>query len=125
MITIVKSKGDTKTSPDDPDYGQDGTGTGSAVQYNPDNRNDGKVGSPIPVVNEDGTFGAPAFIFLGHELIHTQDLKNGKNDKNFDTNITDPDTKYKGVLPNGEIKARVGENKIRGEHNVVKRKLPY
>lgn len=125
MITIVESKGDTKTSPDDVEYGQDGTGTGSAVNYNPDNRNDGKVGAPIPVVNADGTVGAPAFVTLGHELIHTQDLKNGTNDKKLNKDVIDPDTKLKGVLSNGEIKTRVRENKIRDEHHVVKRKLPY
>jgi hypothetical protein len=51
-------------------------------------------------------------------------MKNGKNDKNIDATKTDPDSKQKGVLTNGEIKARETENKIRTENEVIKRATP-
>ena len=124
VIITDSPDGQDRTKPDDAEYGQDGTGTGSTVEYNPNNRQDGKDGK-LPVVNEDGTVGAPAFVFLGHELGHAQDLKNGKNDKNVDPTKTDPDSKKTNVLTNGEIKARGTENQIRTENKIIKRKLPY
>jgi len=124
-ILITESPdGQHRTKPEDVEYGQDGTGTNSTIEYNPDNRNDG-TDKQVAVVNEDGTVGASPFVFLGHELGHAQDLKNGKNDKNIDQKKTDPDSKQKGVLTNGEIKARGSENEIRSENKIVKRKLPY
>lgn len=69
--------------------------------------------------------GASPFVFLGHELGHAQDYKNGTNDRNIDATKTDPDTKEKGRMRNGEMKARNTENLIRTENNIIKRKLPY
>jgi len=99
-------------------------GSGSTIEYDPYNHNDGKDGT-VAVVNEDGTVGAPPFVFLGHEIPHAVDMKNGKDDTNLDPTKTDPDTKQKGVLKNGEIKARQTENQIRDENHIIKRKTPY
>jgi RHS repeat-associated protein len=123
-ITIIESPdGNHRTTPEDVDYAQDGTGSNSSVEYNPSQKNDGSD-KTLPVVNVDGSEGAPAYVFLGHELGHAQDMKNGKNDKNIDATKTDPDSKQKGVLTNGEIKARETENKIRTENEVIKRATP-
>ncbi len=123
-VTIYESPdGQHRTTPEDVDYAQDGTGTNSSVAYNPSQKNDGSD-KTLPVVNEDGSKGAPAYVFLGHELGHAQDMKNGKNDKNIDATKTDPDSKQKGVLTNGEIKAREAENKIRTENKIIKRQTP-
>jgi len=122
---IYKSPdGQHRTTAEDSERSQDGTGSNSSIEYNPNQKNDG-ADKTLPVVNEDETQGAPAYIFLGHELGHAQDIKNGKNDKNFDHAKTDPDSKQKGVLSNGELKARETENKIRTENKIVKRKAPY
>jgi len=123
-VTIYESSdGQHRTTPEDVDYAQDGTGTNSTVGYNPSQKNDGSD-KTLAVVNADGTKGAPASIFLGHELGHAQDIKNGKNDKTVDPTKTDPDSKQKGVLTNGELKARATENKIRTENKVVQRQTP-
>lgn len=123
-VTIYESPdGQHRTTPEDVDYAQDGTGTNSSIAYNPSQKNDGSD-KTLPVVNEDGSKGAPAYVFLGHELGHGQDMKNGKNDKNVNATKTDPDSKQKGVLTNGELKARETENKIRAENKVIKRQTP-
>jgi RHS repeat-associated protein len=124
QVTIYESSdGQHRTTPEDVDYAQDGTGTNSTIGYNPSQKNDGSDGT-LAVKNTDGTVGAPASVFLGHELGHAQDIKNGKNDKNVNTTKTDPDSKQRGVLTNGEIKARETENKIRTENKVVNRQMP-
>ena len=124
VVSIVESPdGQDRTTPESVADGQNGTGSNSTIEYNPYNRGDGSD-KQVAAVNEDGTVGAPGSVSLGHELKHAQDIKNGKNDKNIDLTKTDPDTKQKGVLTNGEIKARETENKIRTENKVVKRKLP-
>ncbi len=124
-ILIYESPdGQHRTTPEDVDYAVDGTGTSSTIAYNPNQRNDGSD-KTLPVINIDGTKGAPAYVFLGHELKHAQDMKNGKNDKKVDVTKTDPDSKQKGVLTNSEIKARETENKIRTENKVINRQLPY
>ena len=76
----------------------------------------------MPVKNEDGTVGAPPRVFLGHELAHAQDIKNGTDNRQASKAI-DPDT-GQAVLSNGEVKARVTENKIRSENGVKKRATP-
>ena len=124
VIIYESSDGQHRTTPGDVDYSQDGTGTNSTVGYNPSQKNDGSD-KTLAVVNADGTKGAPASIFLGHELGHAQDIKNGKNNKTVDPTKTDPDSKLKGVLTKGELKARQTENKIRTENKVVQRQIPY
>jgi hypothetical protein len=125
VVTIVESPdGQHRTVPEDVENGQNGTGSNSTAEYNPYNRNDG-TDKQVAVVNADGTKGAPASVFLGHELKHGQDIKNGTNDKNTNPTKTDPDSRQKGVLTNGEIKARETENKIRTENKVIQRATPY
>jgi len=124
VIMADSHDGQDRTTPTEIEASRDGTGSGSTVEYNPNNQNDGRDGK-IAVVNEDESIGGvPAFIFLGHELKHAQDMKNGKNDRNIDPGKTDPDTKQKGVLTNAEIKARQTENQIRAENKIINRKLP-
>jgi len=123
-VTIYDSHdGLDRTTPLDFENGGNGVGTGSNIEWNPNQRYDNPNNADV---NEDGTIGAPAFIFLGHELGHAQDLKNGTRDDKVDVEIVDPDSKTKqaGVLKNAEIKARKLENEIRKEHNVVPRKTP-
>jgi RHS repeat-associated protein len=99
-------------------------GSGSKVAYNPNNKNDGSD-KTMPVLNIDGTKGAPAFIFLGHELGHAQINKNGKNNRNTDPAKTDPDSKEKGVLSISELQIRILENKLRKENTIIRRAEPY
>jgi RHS repeat-associated protein len=115
--------GQDRTTPEDVENSQNGVGSNTVIEYNPYNRNDGSD-KQVAVVNEDGTVGAPASVFLGHEISHAQDHIHGTNDKTIDKTKTDPDSKQKGVLTNGEIKARKAENSIRTENNIIKRKLP-
>jgi len=128
-ITIQPTKneypafGQDVTHATDKDAAEDGTGSGSIVYYNADNREDGSDGT-TPIKNSDGTVGAPAFVFLGHELVHARQNMKGKRDTNPSPK-TDADTDKKGVLDNSEISAREEENKIRGENHVVARKPPY
>ena len=120
-ISDPQDRLDHTTTPS-PGDGENGNKSESNVQYNPGNTNkDGLV----QILNEDGTKGAPAYIFLAHELYHAQELKNGTADSNKDLSKTDPDTKEKGTLNNSEIRIRPKENEIRVEHNIKKRALPY
>ena len=122
VVTITQSdNGQDHTSPEDAENAKNGTGTNSVVNYNPQNTENGSDKS-VAVKNEDGTTGAPAQVFLGHELGHAQDIKNGTDSKE-PSKATDPDT-GKPDLTNGEVKARQTENKIRSENGVVKRATP-
>jgi RHS repeat-associated protein len=111
------------TTPDDQVDATNGKGTNATVEFNPQNTYNGSDGT-FPIPNEDGTKGAPASIFLGHELIHGQSDVHGTADKTKPSGVTDPDTKQKGILTKDEIGARQQENKIRSENNVVKRDIP-
>ncbi len=125
-VVITESKLGDFTEPISSRDGGDGTGTGSSVEYNPYNRNDGKIGSDPAVVNDDGSKGVAPFVALGHELLHAQEYKNGKNDNNVaGGGIIDPDTKIKNNLSNSEVRVRSKENEIRDENKIGKRKLPY
>jgi RHS repeat-associated protein len=122
LIVISESPdGQDRTHPEDKVDAENGQGTGSSIEYNPDNTNsDGFE----PIVNADGTTGAPAAIFLAHELFHGEDNNNGTHDQTA-SKTTDPDTKTKGVLSNSEVKIRAKENEVRKENNVVERANPY
>ena len=124
IVIADAPNGQDKTRATDFDASQDGTGSGATVYYNPFNRNDGSDGR-VAVMNVDGTVGASPFVFLGHELIHTQDMKNGKDNNDPDATKTDPDTKQKGVLSKAEISVRQRENELRRENKITERKLPY
>lgn len=119
VITLGDNKKDL-ADPTDPVDASNGTGTGSAVYYDPAHSSD------LKVKNEDATEGVPggAFVILGHELLHAQDNKNGKKDNTLDVNVTDPDTGKKGTLPNSEINTREKENLIREENHLIKRAIP-
>ena len=124
VVTIgPSSDGQDRTTPDDKVDATNGTGTNSTVQFNPTNTENGSDGT-TPIQNADGTQGAPSFIFLGHELLHTLDNANGTNDNTIVKGVTDPDSKNKNVLSKGEIGVRQQENKIRDENKVVKRATP-
>lgn len=100
-----------------------GAGTGSNIYWDPTSTGKGEYGL-TKVVNEDGTFGAPSFIVLGHELGHAQLNKNGQNNVEVDPNLTDPDTGYKGRTNKAELSVREKENLLRKDHNIGKRKVP-
>jgi RHS repeat-associated protein len=117
-IITVSPDGQDHTKPIDEDDAKNGNGTGSTVEYNPDNKEDGSDKTK-PVNNDDGTVGAPAFIFLGHELFHAQDNKNGKDDHNL-SDKKDKDGKG-GSLSVSEQGARVKENKLRKENHITNR----
>jgi len=122
VVTITQSdNGQDHTVPEDADNAKNGTGTNSVVYFNPTNNEEGSD-KTLQVKNADGTVGAPPTVFLGHELGHAQDDKNGTDSKEL-TKAIDPDT---GVtrLTQGEVKARQTENKIRSENGVVKRATP-
>jgi hypothetical protein len=121
-VTITESTTFDKTDPNSTTDGGNGIGTNSSIRYNPDNKNDG-ADHTTKVANVDNTFGAPAFIYLGHELIHAQELKNGKNSTDI-TGEIDPDRNELGMTKS-ESRAREIENKIRKENGVVARKLPF
>lgn len=121
-VTITESPNVDKTDPVSIEDAQNGTGTSSSVRYNPYSTNDGGDKS-TKVVNDDGTFGAPAFIFLGHELFHAQEMKYGKDSHNL-TGETDPDLDVK-AMTESESRARKFEDRIRKEHQVGPRKSPY
>ena len=81
----------------------------------------------LQIINKDGIKGVSPRVFLGHELAHAQDNKNGTDDKTTsDANMqkTDPDSHQKGVLTNSEIKVKATENKIRTENKIINRKTP-
>jgi hypothetical protein len=94
-----------------------GAGTGSTVEYNPNN-----LGSQI--VNDDGTKGRPAEIGLGHELAHAEQNNDGSRDPSPAPNVRDPDTGQKGVPRKNEISVRQVDSQIRQENKVVKREQP-
>lgn len=121
-VTITESSNFDKTEPNNAEDGQNGNGTNSSIRYNPNNKNDGGDGS-TKIANEDNTFGAPAFLFLGHELIHAQEFKYGKNSYEL-TGEIDPDLNMRGMTES-ESRVRRIENKIRRENNIVPRKLPF
>lgn len=112
-----------ETTPDDWVDATNGTGTNATVAFNPHNTYNSSDGT-FPIPNENGTKGAPASIFLGHELLHAKYMAKGTVDRTKAKGVTDPDTKQKGILNNDEIKVRQQENKIRGENHVVNRDIP-
>ncbi|WPQ65188.1 RHS repeat-associated core domain-containing protein [Chitinophaga sancti] len=93
-----------------------GKGTDALVEYNPTD-----PGSRIQ--NEDGTSGRPSFIGLLHELIHTENIFEGKMDYRTATYSSDPDHPGSN-LPNEELNVRSKESELREEHGVVPRAIP-
>jgi hypothetical protein len=82
-------------------------------------------GGTIPAIqNADGTTGRPAYIGLGHELIHTDHANNGKVASTTPTNALDPDSKQRGVLSQEEINTRKEDSQIRKEQKVPERAQP-
>jgi len=96
--------------------GGTGKGTDAIVEYNPTDPGN-------RVQNEDGTSGRPSFIGLLHELIHTENIFEGKMDYRTATYSSDPD--YPGTnLPNEELNVRSKESELREEHGIVPRAIP-
>lgn len=117
VVTIEASGKENKTSPLSEIDQSNGTGSGSTIKYNPDNK-----GSDI--VNSDFTTGRPSYIGLGHELKHAQVMARGTRNTDLVGNVKDPDTKISGVLNVDEINTRKAENSIRREQQVIDRMVP-
>ncbi|MFZ6010247.1 MAG: RHS repeat-associated core domain-containing protein [Bacteroidota bacterium] len=119
VVTITESPdGDNHTIPNNSAAAEDGTGTGSTIQYNPSN-----TGSDIK--NADGTTGRPPQVGLAHEGFHAKSNAEGTTDFNKNNGKTNPDTGSVGQLTNDEVKTRKAENEIRKEQNVAPRAQPY
>ena len=115
---ISESTGRNETIPTDKAGETNGKGTAVTIKYNPNHLADGKFG----IKNTDGTTGRPAYIGLGHELVHT--FAENKGTVNFaKTNLIDPDTGYI-MLDRDEVQARYQDSRIREEQGVVKRAVP-
>ena len=122
VVTITETNGGNSTAPlNSTDANvtstENGPGTGSTIEYNPNSTGSG-------IVNEDGNTGRPAEIGLGHELAHAEQNSDGTRDKSPAPKVTDPDSGKKGVLTKNEITVRGKDSQIRQENNVVERKQP-
>jgi RHS repeat-associated protein len=117
VVTIEASGRENKTSALSQIDQSNGTGTGSTIKYNPDNK-----GSDI--VNSDFSTGRPSYIGLGHELKHAQVMARGTRNTDPAGNVKDPDSKITGVLNVDEIDTRKAENSIRLEQHVTERMIP-
>lgn len=118
VVTIAEAKGGNSTSPNSTVDAADGTGTGSTIGYNPNEK-----GSTI--VNADGSTGRPPQVGLGHELEHAKVNSEGKRDKTIVPGKTDPDTGLKGTLDKNEIHVRKVDSQIRKEQKYKERMQPY
>ncbi|MEO7696914.1 MAG: RHS repeat-associated core domain-containing protein, partial [Chryseolinea sp.] len=122
VVSIKESTSINKTNANSADANitsaGNGPGTGSTVEYNPNNL--GKA-----IVNEDGTKGRPAEIGLGHELAHAEQNNDGSRDSSPAPKVGDPDNNgQKGLLRKNEISIRKIDSQIRQENNVVRRQQP-
>lgn len=74
------------------------------------------------MLNSDGTKGRPAYIGLGHELVHTEAENKGKVDMT-ETSLMDPENIGRR-LDRDEVHARYEDSRIRKEQGVVERAVP-
>ncbi|OMP74872.1 M91 family zinc metallopeptidase [[Flexibacter] sp. ATCC 35208] len=113
-VTILPTTGEDKTV--------NTYGTNSTVYYNYTISN-GKDAPSFPIINVDGTSGARLFIFLGHELVHSQQFKHQTYDNSIIQGYKDVDSGLLNAMTKSEYEARQKENEIRGEQNIKLRKM--
>ncbi len=129
---IIKDSRDgnnrTKYTDKDAATGKVTGGSGSTVEYDPNNK--GKK-----VVNADGSTGRPAQVGLAHELGHAEKGVDGeativdyKNQKSIDDNtqiVIDPDDGSRKYMEKDEIDVRKNiDNPIRTEQGAPRRAIP-
>jgi RHS repeat-associated protein len=112
-VTIVET---TKGNETKTDGKGDSKGWNSEVSFNPDKKTGG--------VDVNGSNERPAEIGLAHELTHASHFSDGKNDKDANANLIDPDTGDKGQLSKEEVQTRKEENTIRKEQGLPDRQTP-
>jgi len=91
------------------DY-KEGKGSGSTINFNPDDMEGGK--------NEEGSTERPPFVGLGHELGHAEAFDDG-------TQSLDMGTGEAGTTPPSEENSMRRENEIRSEHGLPRRPSYY
>ena len=100
----------------------------SEANYNPNIEYDVSVGVtlvPSNTLNQDGSRGGiPTFITVGHELFHAVKIASANNNRTI-TNLVDPDTNAMGLMKAAEFETRLFENKLRFEHRIKLRAIPY
>ena len=99
---------------------KEGVGSGGTVSYDPNT-------TGYNIVNADGTTKAPAYILLGHELIHADNAMEGKTlSRSKTSGKTDPDglPNWREILSPEEVRTRKIENIIRKENDVKPRATP-
>ncbi|WP_300600709.1 M91 family zinc metallopeptidase [Niabella sp.] len=116
-VIIQETSGGNTTEANDPIKMSNSVGTGSVINYNPNNPG-------VGIVNADGSQGRPAKIGLGHEVSHARQNAIGRNDRTRNSRMRDPDTGERDRLSNEEIRARRDDSKIRQENGVIKRAEP-